>query len=170
MEERPQNKHEIIRYWDSDDHEDIRSVSSSQTTKSGKSRVTSKTLREKLLEQNSHSTEAKYLVVIGCGKGLDIYAAQKNAKSAIENIEAIYVVLPSSSGKEKLSELQTGQSPMDSVTNIIIQGGEALVAVVKSNVSKCFPRMCNKCQIYRHTASQFHQQPLESKGGGAGSA
>ena len=77
MEERPNNKHEIVRYRDSDDGEEIRSVSSSQTAKSGKSRVNSETLREKLIEQNSHLTEAKYLVVIGCGKSLYINAAQK---------------------------------------------------------------------------------------------
>ena len=114
MEERPNNKHEIVRYRDSDDGEETRSVSSSQTAKSGKSRVNSETLREKLMEQNSHSTEAKYLVVIGCGKGLDIYAAQKNTESAIESIQAIDVVLPPSSGKEKLSEFHIRQALMES--------------------------------------------------------
>ena len=140
MEERPNNKLEIIKYRDSDDDEDIRSVRSSQTVKSGKSSVNLETLREKLMEQSLYSTEATYLIVSSCGKGLDIYAAQKNAKSAIGNIQAIDVVLPSSSGTEKISELQTGQSLMESGRIVIIQGGEALVAVLK-----CFLRMCNNC-------------------------
>ena len=133
MKDRPQNKHEIIRYRDSDDDDDeIRSVRSSPTAKSGKSRVNLEALREKSLEQNLYSTEASLLIVNSCGKSSDINAAQNNAKSAIGNIQAIDVVLPSSSGKAKLSELQTGRSLMESGRIMIIQGGEAFVAVLKS--------------------------------------
>ena len=135
MEERL-TKHEIgFQSRDSDEDEDTRSVRSSHTTKSScsKSRMNTESLREKLMEQNSYSTEATHEIVSKCGKGLDINAAQKNAKSAIENIQAIDVILPIASGKEKISELQTGQTLMDFVTNMIIQGGEVLVAVVKSN-------------------------------------
>lgn len=96
-------------------------------------RLSSETLRGKLMDNDpeSFSYDMAKSIIEQMGKGLDIKSARSFSQTVLGSIQGISV--PSSSGKEKSTESQTGQALMEYVKSMIIQGGEALVVVVKTN-------------------------------------
>ena len=98
-------------------------------------RLSTETLRGKLMDTDpdSCSYEMANSIIEQIGKGMDIKSARSFSQTILGSIQGINVTLPSSSGKERPTEAQTGQALIESVKTMIIQGGEALVAVVKTN-------------------------------------
>ena len=108
----------------------------SQQSTSSK-RNSSDSLKAKLREPNAYTTDDAIDIVEKSGKGLDIGAAQKLAKSARTTVEGMQITLPKTLGSSKgvtNSDTQVGQALTDHIQNMIVQGGEALVAIVKTNL------------------------------------
>lgn len=108
----------------------------SQHSSSSK-RNSSDTLKEKLRDKDPYSITEAIAILEKSGKGLDISAAQKLAKSARITVEGMHIVLPKTTSSGQFASAPDnpfGQALTDHVQNMICQGGEALVAIVKTNL------------------------------------
>ena len=92
--------------------------------------------RTKLL-QRDYSTDQCLDILSNLGLGYTPDQASKKAKSLTENVKSVKLIDPRkmSVGSERLSENQIGRNIFEAVRNMIVQGSEPLVAVVKTNVS-----------------------------------
>ena len=109
------------------DIDDAKSV----VTKSGNSSGDS--IRSKM--QKEYTKEECYTILSGMGLGYSPDQAAKRAKSLTENVKSVELLDPRrmTTGSEKLSDVQIGRNVFEAVRNMIAQGNEPLIAVVKTN-------------------------------------
>jgi hypothetical protein len=93
-------------------------------------------IRSKML-QKDYSTEQCLDILSAMGLGYTPDQAAKKAKSLTENVKSVELLDPRrmSTGSERLSDNQIGRNIFESVRNMIVQGSEPLIAVVKTNIS-----------------------------------
>ena len=100
---------------------------------------TARSSREKLLHTD-YTTDDVYLILSSLGLGYSADSAGSKsadikAKSITENVKSVELMDPRkmSTSTEKLSDMQIGRNVFEAVSNMISQGGEPLVGVVKTN-------------------------------------
>ena len=121
-------------FYDADGYsdDDIKSVKS---VKSGtKSSIDGQ--RSKLLNRE-YTTDQCLNILSSMGLGYTADQAAKKATSLTENVRSVELLDPRkmTTGSDKLSDAQIGRNVFEAVRNMISQGNEALIAVVKTNIS-----------------------------------
>ena len=118
--------------YDQDDEVSRLSVVSERSNRSQKVHSTD-SLREKLLLQTNPYTFEMAKAIIGTScRGLTSEAATQRGKAVFENLRTIGINLVQQRDKE--SEALNGRILVDTVTSMIAQCGEPMVAVVKTNL------------------------------------
>lgn len=87
--------------------------------------------------QKDYSTEQCLDILSSMGLGYTPDQAAKKAKSLTENVKSVELLDPRkmSIGSDKISDIQIGRNMFEAVRNMISQGSEPLIAVVKTNLS-----------------------------------
>ena len=117
---------------------DVDGISDLDDTKSVISRTgtTSDGIRNKILAKE-YSTDDCLDILTAMGLGYTADQAAKKATSLTENVKSVELLDPRkmSTGSDKISDTQIGRNVFEAIRNMISQGGEPLVAVVKTNFS-----------------------------------
>ena len=120
---------EVLAITDEDDDAKT-SVSASVRT------VTScDTLTQRLLNPKYYSMEFTRNLINKSSHGYDVKTAAQKVKSVTSNIDAVSFQDPKKlAGQgEKVTDAQVGRCLFESLTNMIVQGGEVFVAIVQTN-------------------------------------
>jgi hypothetical protein len=98
--------------------------------------TTSDGIRNKILAKE-YSTDDCLDILTAMGLGYTADQAAKKATSLTENVKSVELLDPRkmSTGSDKISDTQIGRNVFEAIRNMISQGGEPLVAVVKTNFS-----------------------------------